>query len=160
VAEVEYTAFTAHQNRGRAPVPLTARLIVRRVRDMNTGAGDGQEELFPAWRCHAVFTDSPFEMIQAEGHHRDYLLTELRDVAAAQKARWPRPSAPTPTGLSCPASRSGLDPGAGATESGHPALNGSPVFSSMPLVDTRPDVRASALACDDARTLEFTLIVQ
>ena len=76
VAEVEYTAFTAHPRTGPAPVPLTARLIVRRVRDMNTGAGNGQQELFPAWRYHAVFTDSPFEMIQAEEHHRDHAIIE------------------------------------------------------------------------------------
>ena len=76
VAEVKYTAFTAHPRRGQAPVPLTARLIVRRVRDMNTNAADGQEELFPAWRYHAVFTDSPFEMIQAEEHHRDHAVIE------------------------------------------------------------------------------------
>jgi hypothetical protein len=61
VAEVRYTAFTAHHRKGRLPVPLTARLIVRRVHDLNTSASGGQGELFPAWRYHAVFTDSPFE---------------------------------------------------------------------------------------------------
>jgi Transposase DDE domain group 1 len=75
VAEVKYTAFAAHPSRGRAPMPLTARLIVRRVRDKNTGAA-GQQELFPAWRYHAVFTDSPFAMIQAEEHHRDHAIIE------------------------------------------------------------------------------------
>ncbi len=74
VAEISYTAFTSHPHRGRAATPVTARLIVRRVRDMNTAAG--QEELFPAWRYHAVFTDSPFEMIQAEEHHRDHAVIE------------------------------------------------------------------------------------
>lgn len=74
VAEVKYTAFTSHPHRGRAPAPVTARLIVRRVRDLNTAAG--QEELFPAWRYHAVFTDSPFAMIQAEEHHRDHAIIE------------------------------------------------------------------------------------
>jgi hypothetical protein len=43
---------------------------------MNKNAGDAQEELFPAWRYHAVFTDSPFEMIQAEEHHRDHAIIE------------------------------------------------------------------------------------
>ncbi len=76
VAEVKYTAFAAHPSRDRAPVPLTARLIVRRVRDMNKNAGHVQQELFAAWRYHAVFTDSPFEMIQAEGHHRDHAIIE------------------------------------------------------------------------------------
>src|SRR5215472_2890195 len=76
VAEVTYTAFTSHQHRGRTPGPLTARLIVRRVRDMNTEAPPGQGELFPAWRYHAVFTDSPFEVIQAEQHHRGHAIIE------------------------------------------------------------------------------------
>jgi hypothetical protein len=76
VAETEYTAFTSHPHRGRVTVPVTARLIVRRVREVNTGAAAGQEELFPAWRYHAVFTDSPFEMIQAEEHHRDHAIIE------------------------------------------------------------------------------------
>ena len=56
VAEVPYTAFTS--KKGQA---ITARLIVRRVRDQNKPAG--QDELFPAWRCHGVFTDSPFELV-------------------------------------------------------------------------------------------------
>ena len=73
VAEVEYTAFTS---RAQGPGAVTARLIVRRVRDMNTKAAAGQDELFPAWRYHAVFTDSPFETIQAEEHHRDHAIIE------------------------------------------------------------------------------------
>jgi hypothetical protein len=76
VAEVEYTAFTAYWRRGHIPAPLTARLIARRVRDMNTKTADGQAELFPVWRYHAVFTDSPFETIQAEEHHRDHAVIE------------------------------------------------------------------------------------
>jgi len=43
---------------------------------MNTKAADGQAELFPAWRYHAVFTDTPFETIQAEEHHRDHAVIE------------------------------------------------------------------------------------
>jgi hypothetical protein len=76
VAEMKYTAFTAYGRRGQVPAPLTARLIVRRVRDMSTKAADGQAELFPVWRYHAVFTDSPFAMIQAEEHHRDHAIIE------------------------------------------------------------------------------------
>jgi Transposase DDE domain group 1 len=76
VAEVKYTAFAVYGRRGQAPAPLTARLIVRRVRDMNTKTADRQAELFPAWRYHAVFTDSPFAMIQAEEHHRDHAIIE------------------------------------------------------------------------------------
>jgi hypothetical protein len=76
VAETKYTAFTSHQHRGRAPVPLTARLIVRRVRDLTTQAAAGQAELFPVWRYHAVFTDSPFVMLQAEEQHRGHAIIE------------------------------------------------------------------------------------
>ena len=55
---MEYTAFAS--KKGQA---VTARLIVRRVRDLNKKAADGQDELFPVWRYHAVFTDSPFELV-------------------------------------------------------------------------------------------------
>ena len=67
VAEVGYTAFTSAK-KGQA---ITARLIVRRVRDLAT-----QDELFPVWRYHAVFTDSPVELIQAEEQHRDHAIIE------------------------------------------------------------------------------------
>ena len=56
VAETQYTAFAS--KKGQA---VTARLIVRRVRDLNKQAAAGQDELFPLWRYHAVFTDSPFD---------------------------------------------------------------------------------------------------
>jgi hypothetical protein len=71
VAEISYTAFGS--KKGQA---VTARLIVRRVRDQNRKTACGQEELIPAWRYHPVFTDSPFGLVQAEAQHRDYLLTE------------------------------------------------------------------------------------
>jgi hypothetical protein len=71
VAETEYTAFTSKT--GQA---ITARLIVRRVRDLASHAPAGQDELFPAWRHHAVFTDSPFELVQAEAQHRDHAVVE------------------------------------------------------------------------------------
>jgi hypothetical protein len=71
VAEAEHAAFAskkAHQ--------VTARLIVRRVRDLNRTGAAGQGELFPVWRYHAVFTDSPFAIIQAEEHHRGHAQVE------------------------------------------------------------------------------------
>jgi hypothetical protein len=68
VAEVAYTAFAS--KKGQA---ITARLIVRRVRDLSPR---GQGELFPAWRYHAIFTDSPFQTIQAEEHHRGHAQAE------------------------------------------------------------------------------------
>jgi Transposase DDE domain group 1 len=71
VAETGYTAFTS--KKGQA---ITARLIVRRVKDLNRQAPQGQDELFPVWRYHAVFTDSPFVMLQAEEQHRDHAQVE------------------------------------------------------------------------------------
>jgi hypothetical protein len=71
VAEVPYMAFTSRK--GQA---VTARLIVRRVRDLTKKAAAGQGELFTAWRYHAVFTDSPFVMLQAEEHHRGHAQAE------------------------------------------------------------------------------------
>ena len=87
VAEVSYTAFMS--KKGQA---VTARLIVRRVRDLNKHAADGQDELFPLWRYHAVFTDSPFELIiQAEGQHRDHAIVEqvFADVTSGPLAHLP-----------------------------------------------------------------------
>lgn len=96
VAETEYTAF-AHK-KGQA---VTARLIVRRVRDLNKKAAAGQDELFPAWRHHAVFTNSPFGF-QAEGQHRDHAVVEqvFADVTSGPPAHMPSGSSPRmPPGL-------------------------------------------------------------
>ena len=73
VAEVEYTAFT---NR-KVEAGVTARLIVRRVRRLNPrGVAPGQGELFATWRYHAIFTDSPLSMLEAEAAHRDHAIIE------------------------------------------------------------------------------------
>ena len=86
VAEAQYTAFASKN--GQA---VTARLIVRRVRDLNKQAGAGQGELFPVWRYHAVFTDSPVELIQAEEQHRDHAVVEqvFADVTSGPLAHMP-----------------------------------------------------------------------
>jgi hypothetical protein len=86
VAETEYTAFAS--TKGQA---VTARLVVRRVRDLNTREADGQDELFPVWRYHAVFTDSPFVLVQAEGQHRDHAVVEqvFADVTSGPLAHMP-----------------------------------------------------------------------
>jgi hypothetical protein len=86
VAEADYTAFAS--KKGQA---VTARLVVRRVRDLNKKAADGQDELFPVWRYHAVFTDSPFELVQAEGQHRDHAVVEqvFADVTSGPLAHMP-----------------------------------------------------------------------
>jgi hypothetical protein len=74
VAEIPFTAFTSRRHGEH----LTARLIVRRVRDANPAhvAADAQGELFPVWRHHAVFTDSPLPMLQAEADHRRHAVIE------------------------------------------------------------------------------------
>ena len=86
VAETQYTAFASKKAQA-----VTARLIVRRVRDLNRKAGAGQDELFPVWRYHAVFTDSPAELIQAEGQHRDHAVVEqvFADVTSGPLAHLP-----------------------------------------------------------------------
>jgi hypothetical protein len=91
VAETGYTAFT--RKRGRE---ITARLIVRRVRDLNKQAAAGQDELFPAWRYHAVFTDSPFTLLQAESQHRGHAQVEqvLADWTDGPLAHLPSGSFP------------------------------------------------------------------
>jgi hypothetical protein len=71
VAETSYTAF-AGRRRGEQ---VTARLIVRRVRRLHP-AGDGQGELFTVYRYHAVFTDSPMTLLQAETQHRGHAVVE------------------------------------------------------------------------------------
>jgi hypothetical protein len=86
VAETQYTAFASRKGH-----TVTARLVVRRVRDLNKQAAAGQDELFPVWRYHAVFTDSPFELIQAEGQHRDHAVVEqvFADVTSGPLAHMP-----------------------------------------------------------------------
>ncbi len=74
VAEVPFTAFTSHPKKEQ----VTARLIVRRVRDANPDHVEmnAQGELFPLWRHHAVFTDSPLPMLAAEADHRRHAIVE------------------------------------------------------------------------------------
>jgi Transposase DDE domain group 1 len=86
VAEVRYTAFASKKSQA-----VTARLIVRRVRDLTRQAAGGQGEMFPAWRYHAIFTDSPFELVQAEGQHRDHAVVEqvFADVTSGPLAHMP-----------------------------------------------------------------------
>jgi hypothetical protein len=74
VAEVPFTAFASKPTAQR----VTARLIVRRVRDANPDhvQANAQGELFAAWRHHAIFTDSPLPMPQAEADHRRHAIVE------------------------------------------------------------------------------------
>jgi hypothetical protein len=76
-AEVAEVPFTAFASRGKAR-QVSARLIVRRVRDANPDhvTADAQGELFRVWRHHAVFTDSPLPMLAAETDHRRHAIIE------------------------------------------------------------------------------------
>ena len=64
VAEIPYTAFARNN-------PVTARLIVRRVRDR---AKD--QELFPVWRHHPFFTNSTEPVTVADITHRRHAIVE------------------------------------------------------------------------------------
>ena len=72
VAEIDYTAFTSR----RQAEHITGRLIVRRVRRLCPGTKTGQRELFAAYRHHAVFTNSPLRILDAEKAHRAHAIIE------------------------------------------------------------------------------------
>ena len=76
VAEIGFTAFTGRRRHEQ----VSARLIVRRVRRLNPetapAAHRAQGELFAAYRYHAIFTDSPMSMLEAEAAHRDHAIIE------------------------------------------------------------------------------------
>jgi hypothetical protein len=82
VAEIPaYTAFAGRKKSER----VTARLIVRRVRDLAKPAVMGEQgELFPLWRHHPFFTDNPAPTLQAEREHRHHAVIE--QVIADSKA--------------------------------------------------------------------------
>lgn len=70
IAQTSYTAFAGTR------WEVTARLMVRRVKRLNPKADHGQGELFTQYRYHAVFTDSPFVLEQAEAQHRGHAVIE------------------------------------------------------------------------------------
>jgi hypothetical protein len=65
VAEVQFTAFASTKT------PVTARLIVRRVRDRAR-----TDELFPVWRHHPFFTNSIEPTAEADITHRRHAIIE------------------------------------------------------------------------------------
>jgi len=65
VAEIPYTAFASTDD------AVTARLIVRRVKDANHTEG-----LFPIWRYHPFFTDSTEPVTDADITHRRHAIIE------------------------------------------------------------------------------------
>ena len=90
-AEVAEILFTAFASKGKAR-QVTARLIVRRVRDANPDhVTNAQGELFRVWRHHAVFTDSPLPMLTAEADHRRHAVIEqvIADLKNGRLAHLP-----------------------------------------------------------------------
>jgi len=65
VAETTYTAF------GSTRTPVTARLIVRRVKDARY-----PDALFPIWRYHPFFTDTDDPVAEADITHRRHAIIE------------------------------------------------------------------------------------
>ena len=83
IAEIAYSAFAS--KKGQA---ITARLIVRRVRDL-AKTPEGQGELFRAWRRHRVHR-LPVSLGPAEEQHRDH--------ASSSRSS---PTGPTTSWLTC-----------------------------------------------------------
>ena len=65
VAEIAYTAFASTTD------PVTARLIVRRVKDARY-----RDALFPVWRYHPFFTDTDEPVAAADITHRRHAIIE------------------------------------------------------------------------------------
>jgi hypothetical protein len=83
IAETSYTAFTNATTNGQF---ITARLIIRRVKKTS---GEATGELFDVYRYQAVFTNSPFDLVTTDTHHRDragtieQVFADLNDSALA-----------------------------------------------------------------------------
>ena len=71
VAEISFTAFASTKT------PVTARLVVRRVRDRErSGVNAETGELFPVWRHHPFLTDSTEDTVAADLTHRRHAIIE------------------------------------------------------------------------------------
>jgi hypothetical protein len=95
VAEIPYTAFGSRPKKWQ----VRGRLIVRRVKRLNPHTPSGQGELFDLWRHHAVFTTSPYQMLQAETQHRSgHVRHSGRRVHSIKPGRLPVAGAGTKRG--------------------------------------------------------------
>jgi hypothetical protein len=65
VAECVYTAFAGTRHE------ITARLVVRRVKDKNS-----DDVLFPVWRYHAFLTNTALSTVDADLTHRQHAIIE------------------------------------------------------------------------------------
>ncbi len=85
IAEVTYTAFTGKAKRYHTG----ARLLIRRVKRLSAPVEPPlPDEPSNQWRYHTVFTDSTFDLIDAEADHRDHagieqVFADLEDSALA-----------------------------------------------------------------------------
>jgi hypothetical protein len=125
VAEASYTAFAATKDR------ITARLIVRRVRDARVNGAGGQDALFPVWRHHPFFTDS------TEPTRRTQRRTIRRPPVGAARRRELEPAGGLPGPLRNPS----------PTTAG--ALPGRPQVVTVAAADV--ENRSPARACRAAR---------
>ena len=138
VAEVPFTAFASTGH------PVTARLIVRRVRDQAR-----LDELFPVWRYHPFLTDNTEPTAQADITHRRHAIIEtvhsdlidgplsglpsgrfagqrrLGDLrraspttCSAPPAPWPEPTTPSPVARRCADGSSSSRPASPARNDG------------------------------------------
>lgn len=88
-------AETVHTLAPRSRDTVSARLIVRRVPERNTtkiaAAHIAQGELFTVYRYHAVFTNNPMPMIEAEVTHRGHAIVEqvIADLKNSAMAHLP-----------------------------------------------------------------------
>ena len=103
VAEIAFTAFASTKT------PVTARLIVRRVRDANPDhvQRNAQGELFRVWRYHPFFTDNAEPVAEADITHRRHAVIETvhSDLIDGPLAGMPSAgSPPTVRGRSAPPS--------------------------------------------------------
>ncbi|WP_153416156.1 IS1380 family transposase [Nocardia macrotermitis] len=87
ITRVPYTAFVSKPTCRR----VTATLIVRRVKRLGAGTPQGQGELFTTYRFHAVFTDSPLPLVDAEKAHRQHAVVEqvIADLKGSALAHAP-----------------------------------------------------------------------
>lgn len=87
VAEIKYTAFASRPTKYRQ----TARLIVRRIPELNEKKLAGQDPLFPVYRYHCVFTNSGKPLVEAELDYRQHAIVEqvIADVKGGPLAHMP-----------------------------------------------------------------------
>ena len=87
-AEIAEIPFAAFASRPKAK-QVTARLIVRRIPERNLRKL--QDPLFPAYRYHALFTNNPAPLVEAESTHRGHAIIEqvIADLKGSALAHLP-----------------------------------------------------------------------